>query len=197
MTGTSQLALALLPFLLLSCNEALKLVLGKIKSLNIDRLQVKGCNAVFSVSFLLCCVPVEPVNSKALLYDATGKPSIVQQSIIDDQTYRKPLFNLPPSETFFPSYYKGLWNCEYKYSSAEFSDRVQFKDLQRDPNVAGFRKYSVASMPDIGKDVVTTRKLFMQPFSLSLAPRWIPILPCQIISHLFFIIFMFSCRKIY
>merc|ERR1711871_1097871 len=52
----------------------------------------------------------------------------------------------------------GLWNCEYKYSSAEFSDKVQFKDLQRDPNVAGFRKYSVASMPDIGKDVVTTRR---------------------------------------
>lgn len=145
--------------LILPCHETLGLSLVKVVSQNFYRGSTRGYAVLCGLSSILFCTPtIEPVNAKALLYDSSGKPSIIQQSKLDDQTYRKPIFNLPPSEQEFPSYYKGLWDCEYRYSSAEFSDKVQFQSLQRDPNVAGFRKFSVAYMPDIGKDVKTTSK---------------------------------------
>lgn len=106
-----------------------------------------------TVCFALFASPVE---GKSLLFDTGGKPSILPVSnFIDNTEYKKPLFNLPPTELEFPKTFLGEWDANYVYESAEFTDKVLFTDLQRDVNVAGFRKYSVVYMPDIGKDVST------------------------------------------
>jgi len=95
-------------------------------------------------------------NAKSLVFDASGKPTISEISILDDSAFKKPLFNIPPSDLKYPEYFLGLWDVNLNYQKAEFSERVRFQDLQNDVNVGGFRKYSIAYMPDIGKNAQTT-----------------------------------------
>jgi len=79
-------------------------------------------------------------------------------SILEDVKYKRSLFNLPPSEMTYPDYFQGDWNVNYVFDGAGFTSKIPFDQIARDPNVAGFRKYSVAYMTDIGKDVQTTMR---------------------------------------
>ena len=95
-------------------------------------------------------------NAKSLVYSSSGNPYISINSILDSPAYKKSLFNIPPSELVYPDYFLGSWNVELFYRASEFTERVKFQELQRDLNIGGFRKYSIAYMPDVGKNVSTT-----------------------------------------
>ena len=66
--------------------------------------------------------------------------------------YTKRLFNIPPGAAQYPSSFQGLWSTSYKFVDAKFDPTIPMKELAKDVNVAGFRKYSVAFIPDVGKD---------------------------------------------
>lgn len=95
------------------------------------------------------------MNSK--IANAVSSP-MPAASILEDVKYKRSLFNLPPSEMTYPDYFQGDWNVNYVFDGAGFTSKIPFDQIARDPNIAGFRKYSVAYMTDIGKDVQTTMR---------------------------------------
>lgn len=68
----------------------------------------------------------------------------------DNPTYKKSIFNIPPGPIIFPDYLEGTWVTKFQFEDAKFTDQFTMKELSADVNVAGFRKYGVAYMPDIG-----------------------------------------------
>ena len=68
----------------------------------------------------------------------------------DNPTYKKSLFNIPPGPITFPDYLEGTWITKFQFEDAKFTDQFTMKELSSDVNIAGFRKYGVAYMPDIG-----------------------------------------------
>lgn len=68
----------------------------------------------------------------------------------DNPTYKKNIFNIPPGPIVFPAYFEGTWDTTFRFEDAKFTDQFTMKELSTDVNVAGFRKYGVAYMPDIG-----------------------------------------------
>ena len=70
--------------------------------------------------------------------------------------FTKNLFNIPPNVATYPSSFMGLWASQFKFVDAKFVPSIPIKELASDVNVAGFRKYSVAYLPDIGKDFSCT-----------------------------------------
>ena len=68
----------------------------------------------------------------------------------DNPIYKKSIFNIPPRLTIFPGYFEGTWATTYQFEDAQFTDQFTMKELSSDLNVAGFRKYGVAYMPDVG-----------------------------------------------
>lgn len=68
----------------------------------------------------------------------------------DNPIYKKSIFNIPPRLSIFPGYFEGSWATSYKFEGAQFTDQFTMKELSSDVNVAGFRKYGVAYMPDVG-----------------------------------------------
>jgi len=80
----------------------------------------------------------------------------VDREFINDDRYVKSMFNLPPAEAFYPNYFEGKWKVKFQFNKADFSNQFQVKELANDLNLAGFRKYSIMAVPDIGKDFETT-----------------------------------------
>lgn len=74
----------------------------------------------------------------------------LQKNECDDPAYKKSLFNLPPGAPVYPDYFDGTWATTFQFRDAKFTDQFTMKELSSDVNVAGFRKYGVAYMPDIG-----------------------------------------------
>jgi hypothetical protein len=88
--------------------------------------------------------------------------SIPAASILNDIQYKKSLFNIPPAEFFFPTWVAGEWDTNYIFDGAGFTNKIDFKNLSKDINVAGFRRYSVAFMPDIGNNVNTKMRFIIR-----------------------------------
>jgi hypothetical protein len=74
----------------------------------------------------------------------------LNQRECDNPIYKKSIFNIPPRLSTFPGYFEGPWAASYKFEGAQFTDQFTMKELSSDVNVAGFRKYGVAYMPDVG-----------------------------------------------
>jgi hypothetical protein len=72
------------------------------------------------------------------------------ESPLQSESYVKPLFNLPPSVFNYPKYFEGSWKANLTYKDALFTSDISRKELLQDVNIAGFRRYSVAFIPDIG-----------------------------------------------
>jgi hypothetical protein len=70
----------------------------------------------------------------------------------DSERLKKTIFNFPPKEFVYPKSFKGTWLAAFTFSGAQFTDKIPLRQLSADVNVAGFRKYSVAYLPDIGSD---------------------------------------------
>lgn len=68
----------------------------------------------------------------------------------DNEMYKKSIFNIPPKAFNFPDYFEGTWKSSFTFVEAKFTNQFTMKELSSDVNVAGFRKYGVAYMPDIG-----------------------------------------------
>ena len=122
---------------------------GKLIKRNIDvinNLFKKNLLNIISISTSVCTI-----NSKISIAE-TKLPSAI---ILNDDQYKKSLFNIPPTELIYPNWILGDWESNYKFDGAGFTDKLDFKILSKDVNIAGFRKYSVAFMPDIGQDFNT------------------------------------------
>ena len=74
----------------------------------------------------------------------------LQANECDNVSYKKSIFNIPPGVFTFPDYFEGTWKTAFRFEDAKFTDQFTMKELSSDVNVAGFRKYGVAYMPDIG-----------------------------------------------
>jgi hypothetical protein len=66
------------------------------------------------------------------------------------------MFNIPPTEILYPTSLEGKWTADFRLLGATFTDKIPLQQLGADVNVAGFRKYSVAFLPDLGSDFSTT-----------------------------------------
>ena len=98
------------------------------------------------------------------------RPVVAQASnsyYLDDERYKKPIFNLPPRELKYPQYLNGWWNTKLTYAGSQFCANIPLRELARDVNVAGFRKYSIAMMPDVGADATTRYKFGGRPSGTS------------------------------
>jgi hypothetical protein len=80
----------------------------------------------------------------------------------DKQIYKKSIFNIPPKAFNFPESFAGTWQTSFNFEDAKFTDQFTMKELSSDVNVAGFRKYGVAYMPDIGKNFLCDLKYAKQ-----------------------------------
>jgi hypothetical protein len=87
-------------------------------------------------------ISLQPVLSNA----ATINPGY----ILDLPKYEKSVFNLPPSQFIYPDYMEGYWLVDFTFVGGQFSPQYPAELLARNPNIAGFRKYSVMVAPDIG-----------------------------------------------
>ena len=94
--------------------------------------------------------------SQAKAQETTVPSPFSLSSQLTNPQFTKNLINLPPGVATYPSSFTGLWSTEYKFIDAKFVASIPMKELASDVNVAGFRKYSVAFLPDIGKDFSCT-----------------------------------------
>lgn len=83
---------------------------------------------------------------------APGAAMVPASSLLEDRAYEKPFFNVPPGRTAFPPQLRGSWRTELRFAGAEFTKQIPTQQLAQDPNIPGFRKYSVAFVPDFGTD---------------------------------------------
>ena len=89
-----------------------------------------------------------------------AKPLVVNEC--DDPVYVKSVFNLPPGVMVFPDYFEGTWATKFSFADAKFTKQFSMDELSKDVNVAGFRKYGVAYMPDIGANFGCDLRYIMQ-----------------------------------
>jgi hypothetical protein len=83
-------------------------------------------------------------------------PSFAQDTsqMREDSAYDKSIFNTPPGVTEYPAALAGTWRTAFTFRGAQFTPQIPLKTLSKDPNVPGFRKYSVSYVADIGADCV-------------------------------------------
>ena len=81
------------------------------------------------------------------------KPDQLYQSLLNSDSYNKPIFNIPPTPLVYPEYYEGAWLANLQFVDGYFTPAIPFPQLSRDVNIAGFRRYSIAFMPDVGASV--------------------------------------------
>ena len=99
---------------------------------------------------------------------STPKPSLAAGSpqfddkLLDSDTYNKPLFNLPPTEFHYPNYFEGIWKTNLSFLNAKFTSTIPFSQLAKDVNIAGFRRYGVVFVPDIGSNIDSINNVFLQ-----------------------------------
>jgi hypothetical protein len=88
------------------------------------------------------------------------KPSFAQDTsqMLEDPAYDKSIFNIPPSATEYPPSFAGTWKTAFTFRGAQFTPTIPLKTLSKDPNVPGFRKYSVSYVADVGSDAVADLK---------------------------------------
>lgn len=113
---------------------------------------------IINRDFQRICLSLSPSFMIIKPKNVNAVSSIPVASILDQPKYKKSLFNLIPIEMTYPDYFLGDWNVKYQFDGAGFGDKIAFDQLSKDPNVAGFRKYSIAYMSDIGKDVNTSSR---------------------------------------
>ena len=81
------------------------------------------------------------------------------KNLLENEKYKKNIFNVPPQAFQYPLYFEGTWLCDYDFQSAIFTPTIPFQQLSSDVNVAGFRKYSILKFPDVGsnyKNIIAT-----------------------------------------
>ena len=81
---------------------------------------------------------------------------------LDSDQFAKPTFNFPPSAFRYPASFQGIWYFDYKFIGSQFSPQFSLKQLSSDPNIAGFRKYSIAAFPDIGTSVKNVEAVYQK-----------------------------------
>lgn len=98
------------------------------------------CSGLLFLGGLVCV----PDTSSALSYP------------IESNYYKKAVFNQPADDFWYPSFMIGRWDTKLKFEGATFTDKVPFATLSKNENLPGFSKYSIVSLPEMGKDVQTT-----------------------------------------
>ena len=87
---------------------------------------------------------INPINCEALTYP------------LNNPIYHKSIINLFPSDDFWlPPYLIGQWKTKLTFNDAKFSDKVKLDEIALNNISPGFSKYSVFSIPTIGKDFDT------------------------------------------
>ena len=110
------------------------------------------------------------ISSSMLAFNilSTPKPSLAAGSpqfddkLLDSDTYSKPLFNLPPTEFHYPNYFEGIWKTNLSFLNAKFTSTIPFSQLAKDVNIAGFRRYGVLFVPDVGSNIDNNNNVYLQ-----------------------------------
>ncbi|KAG7350375.1 resistance-nodulation-division (RND) family transporter [Nitzschia inconspicua] len=87
---------------------------------------------------------------------ASGYGSLAEKlSQKDPALLTNSVFNLPPPAQVYPQFMRGTWNVTLKYGGYLFpSTKIPRERLTKDIQIPGFQKCSIASLSDVGKDVV-------------------------------------------
>jgi hypothetical protein len=73
----------------------------------------------------------------------------------DPSALTNSVFNLPPPAQLYPPFMRGSWDVTLKYGGYLFpSQKVPRDKLTADFQIPGFQKCSIASLADVGKEVV-------------------------------------------
>lgn len=106
---------------------------------------------VIAVPFLQACF-VERSIADTLASPKTLSTDQYYQNLLEYEIYAKPIFNIPPTPLIYPDYFAGTYQAELTFQNGYFTPYIPFSDLSQDANIAGFRRYSVAFVPDIGSN---------------------------------------------
>ena len=110
-------------------------------------------------------VPLTALVTGGLLLTSLPRPCVAKSLVAnecDDPVYAKSVFNMPPGVMVFPDYFEGTWVTKFSFTDAKFTQQFTMDELSKDVNVAGFRKYGVAYMPDIGSNFACNLRYIMQ-----------------------------------
>eukprot|EP00535_Pseudo-nitzschia_heimii_P000935 CAMPEP_0197186732 /NCGR_PEP_ID=MMETSP1423-20130617/14475_1 /TAXON_ID=476441 /ORGANISM="Pseudo-nitzschia heimii, Strain UNC1101" /LENGTH=283 /DNA_ID=CAMNT_0042638125 /DNA_START=213 /DNA_END=1064 /DNA_ORIENTATION=+ len=108
-----------------------------------------GSAALVSPFVVPSCVP--PASAASL--------GLAQKlSLRDPSALSNSVFNIPPATQVYPQFMRGSWNVTLQYSGYIFpSQKIPRSRLTTNAQVPGFQKCSIASLSDVGKEVVHYR----------------------------------------
>ena len=87
-----------------------------------------------------------------------GPPSLkAKLDARDSSLLTKPSGGAPPGETVFPAWMAGEWKVKQSFAGYELpaKDKIDRTELFAEADVPGFKKCSIALLPDVGKEGVS------------------------------------------
>jgi hypothetical protein len=114
----------------------------------ISRRDFTSAGLIGSTAFLTSSVLSPPAEAASL--------SLGQKlSLRDPSALSNSIFNIPPSTQIYPPFMRGSWNVTLQYGGYLFpSQKIPRSRLTTNPQIPGFQKCSIASLSDVGKEVV-------------------------------------------
>ena len=97
-----------------------------------------------------------------ILLNTVQVASAVELDSLSDTSLKKTLFNIPPRQTVYPSNFDGVWSSSLNFEGAKFCNDIPFASISENVNVAGFRKYSIAQISDIGSDINNLKRKWIR-----------------------------------
>jgi hypothetical protein len=76
--------------------------------------------------------------------------------------YQKAPFNQPTDDFWYPPFMIGKWNTTMTFLGGKFTNKVPLDDMAQGDNLPGFAKYSVAFLPQMGKDLTNVTLRYVQ-----------------------------------
>ena len=75
----------------------------------------------------------------------------------DSRLLTKPSGGAPPGEAVYPAWMAGEWKVKQRFAGYELpaKDKIDRKELFAEADVPGFKKCSIALLPDVGKEGVS------------------------------------------
>jgi hypothetical protein len=137
------------------------------ESFNIWHQHLKKCQYIISKAVISCIAASSLLQAPSASLADTAFPStstlsqVESNSInLDDPKLTKGLINFYPSDDFwYPPYLVGRWKATFTFDGASFDQALSEKEFEAAAEsglIPGFKKYSVAFLPNIGKDVECT-----------------------------------------
>jgi hypothetical protein len=143
----------------LMCLLSIILSINSFKLSNIINIIINNNNNINNNINIHKCIKQISINLSILLLSSNIIHPQISNSLtypIESNYYSKGLISIQPSDDFwYPPYLIGKWKTSLLFNKGEFTDRIPIETLGINNNLPGFSKYSIAILPNIGKDITT------------------------------------------